>query len=82
MCGVCDLRWSGGDWRIGRVGKGNEAREMRQSAWLKRLDCDAMRPETAQSSHADDTLVLHSLESALDGTGYAERCSENLGVAR
>ena len=44
---------------------------MRQSAWLKRLDRDAMRPETVQSSQADDKLVLHSLEPALDGTGYA-----------
>lgn len=30
-------RWSGGDWRIGRVRKDREARGIGQSAWLKRL---------------------------------------------
>jgi hypothetical protein len=48
---MCYRRWSGGDWRIGRVKKGNEARGMRQSAWLKRLVSYATRRETAQSSH-------------------------------
>ncbi len=30
-------RWSGGDWRIGRVRKDREARGIGQSVWLKRL---------------------------------------------
>jgi len=48
---MCYRRWSGGDWRIGRVEKGDEARGMRQSAWLKRLVRHATRMETAQSSN-------------------------------
>ena len=31
---------------------------MRQSAWLKRLDCDATRPETAQSSRTNQINQL------------------------
>ena len=56
---MCCRRWSGGDWRIGRVEKGDEARGMRQSAWLKRLVCHATRMETAQSSNLSRVYICY-----------------------
>jgi len=65
VCEVCCQRWSGGDWRIGRVGKSEEAREMRQSAWLKRLDCDATRPATTQSSSRSGACSCHRTKQTI-----------------
>jgi len=45
--------------------KGDEAREMRQSAWLKRLDCDATRPETAQSSSRSGAYSCHRTKQTI-----------------
>lgn len=57
--GVSYRRWSGGDWGIGRVGKGEEAREMRQSAWLKRLDL-MLRAKRLLSQAVATYMVLSS----------------------
>ena len=45
--------------------EGQEAREMRQSAWLKRLDCDATRPETAQSSSRSGAGSFHRTKQTI-----------------
>jgi len=58
-------RWSGGDWGIGRVGKGDEAREMRQSAWLKRLAFNTTRSATAQSSSRSSACTCHRTKQTI-----------------